>query len=303
MLPVVWHPDYVAPLKPGHRFPMSKYGYLREDLARRGVLPAAGGTVAPGEAGFAQIAAVHEPGYVDRVFGQRLRPEETRVIGLPDTAAVTRRARLSCSGTLLAARLAREHGVSCSAAGGSHHAGPAGGAGYCVFNDVAVAARALLDQGEVRRILVVDLDVHQGDGTARIFAETPEVFTLSVHGAKNYPVRKAVSDLDVGLADGTEAGPYLEAVGAALETAFAAAAPDLVFYNAGVDVHRDDRLGRLALDDDGIRARDRMVLAACRARGVPVAGVLGGGYDADIHALAGRHAILFEEAAACLVAA
>ncbi len=294
--PVVWHPDYVAPLKARHRFPMSKYGYLRQVLVEQRLLPVEGGTIAPGPAGFAQISAVHDPGFVDRVFHNACRPEETRAIGLPDTPAVTRRARLSAGGTLLAACLALDHGLALNAAGGSHHAGPSGGAGYCVFNDVAVAARALLDEGRLSRVLVVDLDVHQGDGTAAIFAAEPGVFTLSVHAARNYPARKARSSLDVGLPDGTDDAGFLGAVSAALERAFDAARPELVFYNAGVDPHQDDRLGRLALTDAGLAARDRLVIAAARTRGVPLAGVLGGGYDNDIIALARRHAILFQEA-------
>lgn len=296
-LPIVYHPDYMAPLRPGHRFPMSKYGYLREALIARRLLSPTGGYIAPTAAGFAQIAAVHDPSYVDRVFTQTLEPDELRQIGLPGTEAVARRARLSAAGTTLAARLALEHGVACNAAGGSHHAGPSGGAGYCVFNDVAIAARSLLDEGHLRRILIVDVDVHQGDGTARIFAEEPRVFTLSLHAARNYPSRKATSDLDVPLSDALGDGAYLDALRAALDAALAAQSPDLAFLNAGVDPHRADRLGRLALSDDGLRARDRLVFEALRVRNIPVVGVLGGGYDNDIAALAARHAILFEEAA------
>lgn len=295
-LPIVYHPDYMAPLKPGHRFPMSKYGYLRAALVARGLMAETGGYIAPAPAGFAQIAAVHAPDYVDRVFTQTLRPEETRVIGLPATPAMTRRVRLSAAGTTLAARLALEHGLACNAAGGSHHAGPACGAGYCVFNDVAVAARTLLDEGQVTRIAIVDLDVHQGDGTARIFADEPAVFTVSVHGQKNYPVRKAASSLDLGLADGVGDAAYLQAVDAALNAAIGFA-PQIAFYNAGVDPHQADRLGRLALSDAGLRARDARVIARLRGADIPLVGVLGGGYDADIEALAARHAILFEEAA------
>jgi acetoin utilization deacetylase AcuC-like enzyme len=167
-----------------------------------------------------------------------------------------------------------------------------------VFNDVAVAAAMLLAEGVVRRVLVVDADVHQGDGTAAAFEDDPRVFTLSIHAEKNFPARKRRSDLDVALADGVMDRAYLEALSVALDAAFAAAAPDLVFYNAGVDVHMADRLGRLALSDAGLRARERLALSACRARGVPVVGVLGGGYAADPAEVAERHAVLFEEAAA-----
>ncbi|MGB0498624.1 MAG: histone deacetylase, partial [Rubricella sp.] len=258
-LPVTWHPDYVAPLKPGHRFPMSKYGALKEVLVSRGVI-GADGYIAPAPAPTGRIAAVHDLGYVERAFSLTLSDREIREIGLPGTEAVVRRARLSAAGSTLAGHLALEHGIACNAAGGSHHAGPDRGAGFCVFNDVAVAARALLDDGAVRRILVVDCDVHQGDGTARIFDGEARVFTLSLHAAKNFPARKALSDLDVPLPDGMEDVAYLAALRGALEPLWARVRPDLVFYNAGVDVHRDDKLGRLALTDEGIRARDAFVL-------------------------------------------
>ncbi|MBP7243502.1 histone deacetylase [Amaricoccus sp.] len=293
---IVYHPDYMAQIRPGHRFPMSKYGFLRETLTARGLLPASGGFLSPAPAGVSQVAAVHDLAYVERVAEARLTAEEARRIGLPSTPAVARRAFLSAAGTLLAGRLALERGVACNMAGGSHHAGPEGGAGFCVFNDVAVAARALLDEGVVRRVLVVDCDVHQGDGTARIFAGDPRVLTLSLHAERNYPARKAVSDLDFPLPDRLGDAAYLETLAHAL-AATAPFAPDLVFYNAGVDPHESDRLGRLALTMDGLRARDALVLAWARARDLPVAGVLGGGYDDDPWRLAARHAILFEEAA------
>ena len=222
--------------------------------------------------------------------------EEARRIGLPNTAAVARRAFLAAAGTLLAARLALDTGIAANMAGGSHHAGPDGGSGYCVFNDVAIAARSLLDEGRAARVLVVDCDVHQGDGTARIFAGDPRVLTLSLHAERNFPARKAVSDLDFPLPDGLADRPYLETLEHALAGS-AAFRPDLVFYNAGVDPHADDRLGRLALTDAGLRARDARVLGWARARGAAVVGVLGGGYHRDQARLAARHAILFEEAA------
>ncbi len=299
-LPIVYHPDYMAPLKPGHRFPMSKYGYLREALIARGLLPAVNGYLAPAEAGFSQLAAVHDAGYVDRVLTQTRTATETREIGLPDTAQVTRRARLSASGTALAGRLALEVGIACNAAGGSHHAGPLKGAGFCVFNDVAVAAQTLVSEGQVSKALIVDLDVHQGDGTARIFEGREDIFCFSMHAKKNYPARKAQSHLDIGLPDGTADAEYLDALSDVLPDLIARQRPQLIFYNAGVDCHVADRLGRLSLSSDGLRARDRLLFETARAVGVPVAGVLGGGYDDDIEALAARHAILFEEAAHAL---
>jgi acetoin utilization deacetylase AcuC-like enzyme len=294
-LPIVFHPDYEAPLRPRHPFPMSKYGYLRAALVARRLLPPSGGYLSPAPLTPARAAAVHALAYVERVANVALTAEEARRIGLPNTPAVARRSFLAAAGTLLAARLALEHGIAANMAGGSHHAGPEGGAGYCVFNDVAVAAQTLLDEGRVRRVLVVDCDVHQGDGTARAFAGRREVTTLSLHAERNYPALKAASDLDYPLPDRLGDRPYLEVLEHALAAA-AGSAPELVFYNAGVDPHADDRLGRLALSDDGLRARDRAVLSWARARGLPVAAVLGGGYDDDPLRLAARHAILFEEA-------
>ncbi|HSF94700.1 MAG TPA: histone deacetylase [Thermohalobaculum sp.] len=296
MLPIVHHPDYLAPLKPGHRFPMSKYGYLRDALVSRGLMTA-GGYLAPAPATAAQVSLAHDAGYVERVFSQSLSAWEQRRIGLPGTQQVARRARLASAGTLLAAWLALEHGIACNSAGGSHHAGPDAGAGYCVFNDVGVAVRNLIAQGFSGPVLVIDADVHQGDGTVRIFEGDAGVFTLSIHAARNFPARKAVSDMDVALPDGTGDTDYLEALRAAVARALAASAPRLVFYNAGVDVWEGDRLGRLGLSEEGIRARDAHVIAAVRGAGIPLVGVLGGGYDDDPLRLANRHAILFEEAA------
>lgn len=295
-LPIVHHPDYVAPLRPGHSFPMSKYGYLRQSLERRGLMRA-GGWLAPAPASSAALCLAHDPAYVARAMALGLDAAEVRRLGLPQTDQVVRRARLAAAGATLAARLALEHGIACNGAGGSHHAARDHGAGYCLFNDVAVAAATLLAEGVVARVLVIDADVHQGDGTARIFARDPRVFTFSIHSARNFPARKAVSDLDVAMDDASEDAAYLEAFAHGIAAAFAAFTPDLVFYNAGVDVHRRDRLGRLALSDAGLRARDRMALEAARSRGLPVAGVLGGGYGDDPAEVAERHAVLFEEAA------
>ncbi|MEM7497593.1 MAG: histone deacetylase [Pseudomonadota bacterium] len=296
MLPIVHHPDYQAPLREGHRFPMSKYGYLREALLARGLMTP-GRYFAPAPATAGQIGLAHDRSYVDRVLAQTLRPEEVRRIGLPGTEQVARRARLSAAGTYLAALLALEHGLAANSAGGSHHAGPEGGAGFCVFNDVAVAIRNLLAQGHGGRVLVVDCDVHQGDGTARIFEGDERVFTFSLHAANNYPMQKAPSDLDIALTDGTGDTDYLVALEAGLERALAAARPSIVFYNAGVDIWEGDRLGRLAVSLEGLRARDAAVLTRLRAAGLPTVAVIGGGYGDSPAQVAERHTILFEEAA------
>ena len=221
----------------------------------------------------------------------RLGEHAQRRLGFPWSAPLVRRARAAVGGTLLAARLAREVGVACNLAGGSHHAGPDTPSGFCLFNDVAVAIRVLQAEGAISRALVVDLDVHQGDGTARIFVGDPRVFTLSVHCRTNFPARKACSTRDVALEAGTGDADYLAALRQVLSEVVAAAGADIAFYNAGVDPHADDRLGRLALTDRGLAERDAFVLEALRRAGLAVVCVVGGGYD-ELEALARRHAIL-----------
>ena len=294
--PLVHHPAYSADMAPGHRFPMPKYARLAQVLVEEGLVGPEGFHV-PEPAGFEMLAAVHDPDYVRQVLAAEVAPKMERVIGLPITRAIADRALAAVGGTLLAARLALHHGLACNTAGGSHHAGPQGGAGFCTFNDVGVVGRALLDSGEIGRALVVDLDVHQGDGTAFIFEHEPRVFTFSMHGEKNYPVRRGPSDLDIDLPDGTGDEVYLARLAEVLPGLVEQVRPDLVFYIAGVDPHVDDRLGRLSLSDEGLAARDAYVLETCLPH-APVVGVIGGGYDADIDRLANRHASLHRAAAA-----
>ena len=298
-LPVVHHPDYQAPLRPDHRFPMGKFRRLAEVLVEDGYV-APGGFYEPIEAPLGWLTLAHDESYVAAAVGGRLDEKAERRIGFPVTQAVVRRGRLASSGTVLAGRLALEHGLACNTAGGGHHAAFAHGAGFCVFNDVAIASRVLLSEGAVRRIMVIDLDVHQGDGTADIMSGDDRVFTLSIHAERNFPARKKRSDLDIGLPDGTEDGNYLSLVESRLPDLLDTLKPDLVFYNAGVDPHADDRLGRLSLSDDGLRARDTLVLEMCLRRSMPVAGVIGGGYANDVDVLARRHAILHETAASLI---
>jgi acetoin utilization deacetylase AcuC-like enzyme len=296
-LPVVHHPDYVATMPAGHRFPMGKFGRVMAVLLADGVVAPAQ-VVRPEPAPRAWIELAHTADYVTGVTGQRLDAEAVRRIGLPQSPEVAKRALAATGGTVLTARLALECGLACNTAGGSHHAQAGFGAGFCVFNDVAVASRVLLAEGLVDRILVVDLDVHQGDGTAAIFRLDPAVFTFSVHCQSNYPARKQQSDLDVGLDDGLEDDAYLRVLADHLPDLLSAVRPDLVFYNAGVDPHRDDRLGRLMLTGEGLARRDAYVLETCIRAGVPVAGVLGGGYGRDVDEVARRHAILHRVASA-----
>lgn len=295
-LPIVHHPDYVAQTPEGHRFPMAKFGRLAARLAADGLAP--GGFHAPEPAPRDLLLQAHGQAYVDAVLDQRVERAVERRIGLPITASVARRAQLATAGTLLTARLALTHGAAANTAGGSHHAARDAGAGFCVFNDVAVAALALLADGAVRRVLVVDLDVHHGDGTALLFQADPRVFTFSMHCEANWPLEKPASDLDVAVPPGAGDDAYLALLAAHLPRALAQARPDLVFYNAGVDVHADDRLGKLALTDAGIAARDAMVAQCCRQADVPVAGVIGGGYQDDLEALAYRHSLLHRALAA-----
>lgn len=293
-LQIVHHPDYDAGFAVNHRFPMSKYPLLMQALIARGLTQA---LHQPAPAGPHWLKLAHDGTYVDQVIDCAVPAGIEREIGFPVGPRVSLRAQLAAAGTVLAARLALEHGISCNAAGGSHHARRAQGAGFCTFNDVAVAALTLIEENLVGNVLVVDLDVHQGDGTADILREDERVFTFSMHGERNYPVRKIASDLDIGLPDGMGDRAYLEQLADVLPRLLSLRRWDLVFYNAGVDVHAEDKLGRLSLSDAGIRARDRLVIETIRARGVPLCGVIGGGYSTDVPTLAARHAILFEEAA------
>lgn len=293
--PIVHHPAFRAEMPAGHRFPMDKFSRLAAVLEAEGVAGPAG-FVRPEPIDLESLLLVHDETYVRGVVELTLPADVVRRIGMPNTGSVAARARAATGGTLLAARLALEHGIACNTAGGSHHAQADTGAGFCVFNDVAVAARRLQAEGKVRQVLVVDLDVHQGDGTARIFEGDASVFTFSMHAEKNFPARKAASDLDVELPDGTGDEAYLGKLSALLPELLARVAPDLVFFNAGVDPHADDKLGRLGLSDEGLARREAFVLGSCLEREIPVTGVIGGGYDADIDRLAHRHALLHRAA-------
>jgi acetoin utilization deacetylase AcuC-like enzyme len=294
-LPLVSHPAYSTPLPEEHRFPMAKFRLLVDHLRRLDLLRD-DQLHQPLPVPRRWLEQVHPRNYHEAFSRQRLSPAEARRIGLPATPGVIRRSWLAVGGTVLTARLALEHGLACHLAGGTHHAFGSAGSGFCIFNDVAVAAHVLLAEGLVKRLLVVDLDVHQGDGTATLFGDDPRVFTFSAHAASNFPLRKATSDCDLPLPDGMEDGPYLAAVGHLLPDLLSEAHPDLVFYNAGVDPHRQDRLGRLCLSDEGLLLRERMVLETCLRRGVPVATVIGGGYD-TMAALVERHGLVVRAAA------
>lgn len=298
MIPIIHHEAYVAEDVPStHRFPMGKFRAVAERVIEAGLVKDWSDFHRPAPAPASWLQLAHDRTYVDQVLSCTVPAPVARRIGFKMTAHVAQRSRCAVAGTALAARLALDHGAACNTAGGSHHADHTAGAGFCVFNDVAVAARLLLAEGAVSRVLVIDLDVHQGDGTARIFETDPAVFTLSVHCEQNWPRRKAVSDRDIGLEKGAEDPAYLAAVRTAVEDALDAQHPDLVFYNAGVDPHKDDRLGLLSLTDAGLAQREALVFDAVLRRGVPIVGVLGGGYSRDLDALSRRHALLHQAAA------
>ena len=287
LLHVVHHVDYMAPAPTRGTFRFDKYMLVMVALRESGhPLTEHAPEPCPRE----WLETVHCPSYVDEVLRAEVPRAKERRIGFPVTPHIASRVRHTNSGTWLAARLAMEHGYAANSAAGSHHALHDTGAGYCVFNDLAVAASRLIGDGSARRVLVVDLDVHQGDGTASLMAGREDVFTFSIHAEKNFPVRKARSSLDIALADGTGDDAYLAELAAQLPRVLDTFAPDLVLYQAGVDPHADDRLGRLALTDEGLAARDRFVVGEARRRGIPLASALGGGYGHDPRAVAGRHA-------------
>ncbi len=295
-LPIVYHPAYVAPLPPSHRFPMEKFRLLYEMLlsdrlitpeqCHRPELP-------PQD----WIESVHDPAYVQAYCQGTLDPKAQRRIGLPWSEAIAHRTCISIGGGILTAKLALEYGLACNTAGGTHHAFPDFGSGFCIFNDLAIASRMIQKLAGIHKVLIVDLDVHQGDGTAFIFKHDPDVFTFSMHCEANFPGRKQLSDLDVPLPVGMEDDEYLQTVAHYLPDLLSQFQPDLVLYDAGVDVHAGDRLGKLALSDTGIFRRDMQVLSTCVAAGYPVACVIGGGYCEDIRGLVYRHSLLHRAAA------
>ncbi|GAA4044081.1 histone deacetylase [Parerythrobacter jejuensis] len=287
MLHVVHHADYMAPRPERGTFKFDKYFLVMEALR------ASGEPVtehAPEPMPREWLEAVHCPDYVDQVFTGTVPRDKERRIGFPVTSHIASRVRHTNGGTWLAAQLAKAHGYAANSAAGSHHALYDAGAGYCVFNDLAVAANRLIAEGDARHILIVDLDVHQGDGTASLTALRDDVVTFSMHAEKNFPVRKARSNLDVPLADGIGDEAYMATLARHLPALLDDVEPDLVLYQAGVDPHEGDRLGRLALSSEGLCTRDRYVIAEVRRRGLPVASALGGGYGEDQHEVAARHA-------------
>ena len=272
---------YTITLPPGHRFPIAKYALLRDAVIGSGLVEPAN-IHEPDRASVDSLRLVHTERYVRAVMDGTLTDAEQRRIGLPWSESLVERSFRAVGGTVEAATAALDSGLAMNLAGGTHHAFPDHGEGFCVFNDVAVAIRALQRDGRIRRALVIDLDVHQGNGTHAVFAGDASVYTFSMHGGRNYPFHKVPGTLDVELPDGTGDEAYLTALAAALPPVISAAAPDLAVYLAGADSHEGDRLGRLCLTFDGLARRDVMVLDACREVGIPVAITIAGGYGRNI---------------------
>lgn len=273
--------QYTFPLPQGHRFPVAKYALLREAVVAQGVV-AAERVLNPERASVDALELVHTPAYVQRFTDGALEASELRPLGFPWSVELVERSYRAVGGTIAAARHALSQGVAMNLAGGTHHAFADHGEGFCVFNDVAVAIRVLQRDGLVRRAAVIDLDVHQGNGTHAIFAGDADVFTFSMHGGRNYPFHKVAGTLDIELADGTGDDAYLAELRGALPKVLAESAPDIVLYIAGADPHKGDQLGRLALTFDGLAQRDAYVMESCREVGIPVTVVIGGGYGRRI---------------------
>ncbi len=281
--------EFVLPLPPGHRFPMDKYRLLRERLQASGVFQS-DDFLTPPAATFAELTRAHAPDYVLRVERGELSKQEIRVIGFPWSLEMVERSKRSSGATLAACRTALSEGASANLAGGTHHAFYDRGEGYCVFNDAAIAARTLVAESILERVLIVDCDVHQGNGTASILSSDAHIFTFSIHGANNFPFRKEASDLDIELSDGTGDMAYEQALARGLSQSFAANSPQLVMYLAGADPFEDDKLGKLKLTKAGLIKRDEMVFEYCQARAVPVAFAMAGGYARNIHDTVEIHA-------------
>ena len=295
-LPVVNHKDYFAKIGDDHKFPIEKFGELANYLIKKKIVKK---FHEPYPCSEETLKRAHSEDYIKNVKNKTLDKNSIKKIGFPLVDSVVQRSLVATGGTVLASKLAIKYGLACNTAGGSHHANFDGGAGYCVFNDVAVAAQYLLDRGLAGRILIVDLDVHQGNGNADIFKENRNVFTFSMHSKSNYPAKKSISDLDVELNDNMEDKEYIKILKYYLDQ-LNQENFDYVFYIAGVDIHFNDRLGKLKISDDGIKERDELVTENFFSKGIPLCGVLGGGYNKDFIKLVELHASLHKSCAKLL---
>ena len=292
-LPVVNHEDYFAKIGDDHKFPINKFGELANYLISNNIVK---NFHKPYPCSVETLRFAHSDKYIQNILNKTLNTEGVKKIGFPLVDSVVKRSLVATGGTVLASKLAIHYGISCNTAGGSHHANYNEGAGYCVFNDVAVAAHYLINRGLANKILIVDLDVHQGNGNSDIFKENRNVFTFSMHSKSNYPAKKSKSDIDVELEDNLEDQTYIKKLkyylGELNKENF-----DFVFYIAGVDVHFNDRLGKLKISDEGIRLRDEIVVENFFSKKIPLCGVLGGGYNKDFNKLVELHSILHQSCA------
>ena len=292
-LPVVNHEDYFAKIGDDHKFPINKFGELANYLIQNKIVKK---FHKPYACSLETLSYAHSKDYISNIKNKTLSKEEVKKIGFPLVDSVVQRSLVATGGTVLASKLAINYGIACNTAGGSHHANYDSGAGYCVFNDVAVAAHYLLNRGLANKILIVDLDVHQGNGNSEIFRENRSVFTFSMHSKTNYPAKKSNSDLDVELEDNLEDDAYIKTLKHYLnelnQENF-----DFVFYIAGVDIHFNDRLGKLKISDEGIKSRDELVIENFFSKRIPFCGVLGGGYNKDFNKLVKLHSILHKSCA------
>ncbi len=292
MVKIAYSPVYRYNVPAGHRFPMEKYSLLPEQLVYEGTVEEAQ-FFEPARLSEADLLLTHEEGYWQKLKEQKLSPREVRAIGFPMRPELIERGRHIAQGTIDCALFAQRYGLALNVAGGTHHSFTYKGEGFCVLNDIAIASNYLLHHGLARKILIIDLDVHQGNGTAQIFRDEARVFTFSMHGARNYPLRKERSDLDVALPDKTDDRVYLKTLAETLPRLLDEVEPDMAFYLSGVDVLASDRLGRLSLSLKGCRERDRYVLSRCQKEGVPVAVSMGGGYSERLAQLIDAHANTF----------
>lgn len=294
-IPLIANPVYSFPFPAQHRFPMEKFALLQAYVAEQGWLEN-NPFYRPGRASIGLLEFAHCPAYLQRFIHNQQSPAELKAMGLPWSEALVRRTLISPNGTLLTALLALEKGIACHLAGGTHHAHRDFASGFCILNDLAVAALALIKQRRVKRVLIFDCDVHQGDGTARILNTHADIFTCSIHCEDNFPSEKAQSNLDVALPRGTQTAAYLSSVHTTLKQAIRLSQPDIMLYDAGVDIYVQDPLGHFAVSEAGIYQRDLSVLNTCKSLGIPVATVIGGGYDDNRAALAARHALVIKAA-------
>jgi acetoin utilization deacetylase AcuC-like enzyme len=292
-LPVINHEDYFAKIGDDHKFPINKFGELANYLLKKKII---NHFHKPYPCSVKTLRGAHSQTYINNIINKSLDQNGVKKIGFPLVDSVVKRSLVATGGTVLASKLALEYRIACNTAGGSHHANFNGGAGYCVFNDVAVAANYLLNKGLVNKVLIVDLDVHQGNGNSDIFENNKNVFTFSMHSKSNYPAKKSKSDLDIELEDNTEDQKYIETLKDSIQL-LNKQKFDFVFYIAGVDVHFNDRLGKLKLSDDGIKKREEIVIGNFFSKKIPICGVLGGGYNKNFDKLVELHSILHETCA------